>query len=453
MEKEGITMFFTDAKDKLIPTTLSLDSLWRFKGLLEHTTRLLNSLKSRKLQRGNNLVMHLIEDYQVLSSKLYTILTDLLLATDKLDDAQKSTRLHRLVNKLSRELEYIESLTTSVVQNDNYYAKDQPDEFSWFDNVIRLAANDLDVDPSHLLVLFSLYQTIGLRSFAYTGEFHTLDLPVTILNTPWEWSVVWHEIAGLKVKEIKRRFPNIMKETLELVHGQVTNKSDWTEDYLEELFEDAGSILVFGKELIDIFESVLIRTYDQAGTLDSRHPDIKVRVNIAHLLLGQESPDATPDQKAVAKVINDQLSGYLPSQKGSFDNGDPHRIILDAIVAYKMSAADGGAIFENVRSLLSNTTINVPSLERSKQQKEFPSIVLPREPNHEYLELEGAPIKLFNKFTTGENKINGILNLTLSESDYMSPSDHSDDAAHPDKSVTIRFSTSHGDHKWSHKKN
>jgi hypothetical protein len=453
MEKDSITLFFTNTKEKLILTALSLDSLWRFRGLLEHTTRLQNSLKSRKLQRDNNLVMRLIEDYQTLSSKLYETLTDLLLVSDKLDDAQKNIKAHRLVNKLSRELEYIESLATSVLQNDNYYAKDQPDEFSWFDNVIRLAANDLDVDSSQLLVLFSLYQTIGLRSFTYTKEFHTLDLPVTILNTPWEWSVVWHEIAGLKVKEIKRRYPGIMKDTLEVIHSQVAVQSDWTEDYVEELFEDAGSILVFGKELIDIFESVLNRTYDQAGMLDSRHPDIKVRVNVASLLLGQDPPDATQDQRIVAKVIDEKLSEYLPSQKGKFDITDPHQIILDAIIAYKVSAAKGDTIFENAKSMLSNPEINIPILERTAKQRDLKSMQLPRQPDHVYLELEGSPIKLFNKFTTNENKISGILNLSLSESDFISPTDHSDDAAHSDKSVTIRFSTSHGDHKWSHKKN
>jgi len=453
MESEELLQFLANTKEKLTPTSLSLDSLWRFKGLLEHTTRLKNSLKTRKLQRDNNLTISLIEDYQDLSSKLYELLTDTLLNTDALDDTQKNIKAHRLVNKLSRELEYIESLATSVLQNDNYYAKDQPNEFSWFENVIRLAANDLDIDSNRLLVLFSLYQTIGLRSFVYTKEFYTLDLPVTILNTPWEWSVVWHELAGIKVKDIKKRLPNIIKNTLEIVHSQVEVKSDWTEDYLEELFEDAGSILVFGNELIGPFEAILVRTYDQVETLDSRHPEIKVRINIAKLMLGQDTPDATADERVVAKVLKDQLAEYLPSQMGSFDNDDPHRIILNAIVEYKKSATNGDTIFESVRSKLRNTSIKIPTIERSVKQMDLRTLPLPKQPDHIYLELADAAIKLFNKFATNENKVNGILNLQLSESDFMSPSDHADDPAHPKTPVRISFSTAHGTHSWSHKKN
>lgn len=453
MEKNEIALFISKTKEKLTPTSIPLDSLWRFKSLLEHTTRLKNSLSSRKLQRDNNLVSHLLNDYQDLSIQLYSTLTDLLLTLDTLSDAEKNSKAHGLVNKLSRELEYLDSLTTSVLQNDSYYSKDQPDEFSWFENVIQLAANDLDVDSDKLLVLFNLYQTIGLRSFVYTKEFYTLDLPVTMLGTPWEWSVVWHELAGIKVKDIRKRLPNIMKDTLKVVHNRVAVPSEWTEDYLEELFEDAGSVLVFGSELMDIFKAVLNRTYDQANIEDSRHPSKEIRENIANLLLGIQTPTATPDQKIVADVIKEQFSEYLPSQKGSFADDDPHKIILDAITAYKKSPANGDGIYANTKSRISDTSVKIPPVVRSTKQTELRLIEMPKDPDFIHLNVGGILVKLFSKFTTNENKVSRLINLRFSESDFMSPTDHSDDPAHPNASVTIRFSTSHGDHKLSHKKN
>jgi len=448
MDTLEIADFLSNVKAKLKSTGQSFDPIWRLRGLMDHTAMLQSKLKSYNWQRENKIVIDLLEDFQQLATKLYERLIELLEENDDADDEQKTLKAHQLVTKLSRELEYIETLTAAVRENDDYYSKSRPDNLSWFDNLVRLAANDLDVDTSGLLVLFNLYQTLGLRSFAYTKEFQILDIPVTVLYTPWEWSVIWHEVAGYKVKEIKKRVPSVFKDTLQKVESKL--KPDWTEGYLEEIFEDACSILVFGAEFISIFESILNRTYAQVLLNDERHPPIKIRVNLAKLLLGQNVPEATSDERIVAKEMTQQLSGYLPTQMGKFQEGDPHKIIMKAIEGYKQSPADGEKIFEEARSAFMNTNITIPKLQRTQAQTDLKTRGMALSENAISLNISGTIIELFNKFSTTENKIDGLLELNLSGSDFMSPSEHRDDPSHKNK-VEIVFQTNHGDHKWKHK--
>lgn len=450
MEKERISTFLADITVKLETSNQSFDPIWRLRGLMDHSTRLLERLRSRNLQKDNNIVIHLIEDFQELSTKTYAQLFDLLESTQGLDTDTKAIKGERLVNRLSRELRYIESLAIAVLENDNYYLGNNEDNLSWFDNVVSLAANDLDVDRRGLLVLFNLYQTLGLRSFTYTKEFRTLDVPVTVLYTPWEWSVIWHEIAGIKVKEIKKRIPDFIKDALTAVHTRVQNKSDWTEDYLEEIFEDACSVLVFGEKFIPIFEKILNRTYAEPLSGDTRHPSVSTRINMAKLLLGQIVEEATQDQKEAASVINSHMSDFLPSQKGVFQNGDPHSIIMDAMTTYEVSPQDGFRIFQETRSAFSISNIAIPMLTRSAKQVDLRHVELPIDPNSDFIEIGTTKLVLFNKFTNIAAKIEKLLNLNFSESDLMSPAEHKDDPSHSNK-VSVVYPTEHGEHTHRHK--
>ena len=245
--------------------------------------------------------------------------------------------------------------------------------------------------------------TFVLNFFTYLENFAVLTVPIYSVQAPWEWSVFWHELAGYKVRQLKkdttiksikenleniyrlyneakddaikesvksgslyfesskkyigslfsentedklnlvdlgsfeyqfdRMMQNLLKDNLLKQKGDLLKehlldqKGSWHEDdllrianfeeyeqiigqgwcvdWLEELFEDAWSVLVFQKPFLDVFDDILSRHI----ATDGRHPPKTVRLDVAKELLNlmNEGGDVAKQPKTVEESAAQQI--------------------------------------------------------------------------------------------------------------------------------------------------
>jgi hypothetical protein len=159
--------------------------------------------------------------------------------------------------------------------------------------------------------------------FNYAPQVALIGVPITTLQTPWQWSVIWHELAGLLVGQEKIRAliydfldtlpeagrplwqpweeayqleaeqnlllrnqppgntPTILNVTLS-ANTSVYSRHGW----LEEFIEDACTILTLGPTAYDILVTLFTHRYqnlDQGS--DYRHPVPGLRLEVAYQVL------------------------------------------------------------------------------------------------------------------------------------------------------------------------
>jgi hypothetical protein len=69
--------------------------------------------------------------------------------------------------------------------------------------------------PESFPVIPQFGTAYSLGFFNYTDDFMALNLPITALQSPWEWTIFWHEIAGQKIRLLKKtrvEFLNVVRE-------------------------------------------------------------------------------------------------------------------------------------------------------------------------------------------------------------------------------------------------
>ena len=69
--------------------------------------------------------------------------------------------------------------------------------------VVRAAAHSVGIDASNLSVIPQIGSEFALQFFNYAGNFMVLSMSIFTLNAPWEWSIIWHEMAGHLVRQLK----------------------------------------------------------------------------------------------------------------------------------------------------------------------------------------------------------------------------------------------------------
>ncbi len=234
--------------------------------------------------------------------------------------------------------------------------------------VVLVAAAAVGVPAENILIVPG--EVPALTFFHYIENFAVLTLPLYSLQAPWEWSIIWHELAGYKVRRLNAEegrleiqdsmkefflfgglmgpsdleeedfaqaqysnnpeflldltrklsslfqqvlaemFPRLTddeRETLfatlqsilsnaealslesqfQAIMGRLVEKfpftavqeQGWTRDWIEELFEDAWSVLTFHDPFIEIFFG---DTLGHQRSLDEiRHPPLAIRRQVA----------------------------------------------------------------------------------------------------------------------------------------------------------------------------
>ena len=135
--------------------------------------------------------------------------------------------------------------------------------------VINAAIRDVGFNPDIVSVVPQFGNAYSLGFFNYSDDFMALNVPLTKVKSPWEWTIFWHEIAGLRVRLLKKtcvEYQNLLEELFVEIKRDsdddliskirdVQNRPDKFDPYtggLAEIFEACEFILMLAG-----FESTL----------------------------------------------------------------------------------------------------------------------------------------------------------------------------------------------------
>ena len=237
-------------------------------------------------------------------------------AGEKYDDLVKEypRLMQNAIDKLRNEWQRINTIvsTGQVLEQDEKLIRS-------LKSVVAVAAHSVGIEAERIVIVPG--NTFALSFFIYLENFAVLTIPIYSMQAFWEWSIIWHELAGYKVRSLERgKAIDTVKEKLEdlyayykiagkakkeklivgvapnipFIHGYLTqlfSKGDeelilddlggfeyqfeqmvaklpiskyeelraqgWSVDWFKELFEDAWSVLAIGEPFLDIFEDVL----------------------------------------------------------------------------------------------------------------------------------------------------------------------------------------------------
>jgi hypothetical protein len=259
---------------------------------------------------------------------------------------EKWLRRHQVLDKLTREWYVIYSLASSTELGSSFLGQFQP--------YVAQATADIGVaDPQDNFLLIPIFgENFSLVTVSYSASnVAILKLPISVIHSPWELSVIWHEMAGLKVSRIRKEIQDFLddyakrnKLTLtdhqpapgidpitelftrireerrlnkdlllqvrEFLAGQdgpgYPSDEIWSPDWFAQLFEDACSVLAFGDVFVPVLEKILGRQARKL-TADRRYPDLDTRLQVARRLLvlqkGGRSRAVTPAERLTDKLL------------------------------------------------------------------------------------------------------------------------------------------------------
>lgn len=183
-----------------------------------------------------------------------------------------------------------------------------------------------DVALKDFPVILQYGQAYSLRFSNYSDNFAALSIPLWVLESPWEWTILWHELAGEKVRQLKLETPDFFTLRFDEIVNALQNEqaqileAGWSVDWLEELFEDSFSVIHFPIHFLIVFKNLLDRFPD--GGAGQRHPACSVRLAAAlclHLQMKNTHPDSTE-----LPVISDWYA--WDTWKELYDEGDENEL-------------------------------------------------------------------------------------------------------------------------------
>ena len=68
--------------------------------------------------------------------------------------------------------------------------------------VVEYAAFTVEIEAERIAIVPG--DAFALYFFTYLENFAVLTVPIYSVQAPWEWSIFWHELAGYKVRQIKK---------------------------------------------------------------------------------------------------------------------------------------------------------------------------------------------------------------------------------------------------------
>ena len=158
---------------------------------------------------------------------------------------------------------------------------------------------DLQSAQSQTIQIIPYYSDLyGAVFFKYAPQIVGISIPAFRLSTPWDWGIVWHEVATFVARNYRHLFPiewdalvdSFALPDLRMIYT-LGNPSKWPddidpEDWIEEILEDGYSILSLGPSTLPTLERVLQQYYlDDYELADHRHPPVMMRLDMARLLL------------------------------------------------------------------------------------------------------------------------------------------------------------------------
>lgn len=155
-------------------------------------------------------------------------------------------------------------------------------------------------------------QDYSMRFFNYIENVAALNMPLGAVDSPWEWSIVWHEFAHEKIRSLKKEHPDYfdamltdtVKQAAVATPAQI-RRLGWSADWLEEMFADSFSVANFPLHFLYVLKYQLQR-YAEGGNYGSTHPIIAIRLATAMFFHLQ--------RKQIALPMKPGLQSWKPQQ-------------------------------------------------------------------------------------------------------------------------------------------
>lgn len=253
---------------------------------------------------------------------------------DSIDEPHVKLKMQEALDKLVDEWFRVYGIIQSIRgRNSNIESKRIVDLTTPF---VDIAMRDVGLKPEEFPVILQFGQSYSMRFSNYSGGFAALSMPLWILGSPWEWTILWHELAGEKVRMLKTRmlendkidsFEKMFNKTLKELKAEESDVQDfgWSVDWFEELFEDSFSVIHFPINFLIVFKNLLERYPDSGEGM--RHPPRSVRLAVAMCLYAQmnnitELPvrDKWPSWDAWS-----ELESEKDEFKGKFEEFNPYQ--------------------------------------------------------------------------------------------------------------------------------
>ena len=271
---------------------------------------------------------------------------------------------------IAEQREYVTSIgeewsrLMSLVATARFFASESPDRaLLCLQKVIELAKRDLNLQVLEsnlreqlkrqqidgqllrdLNLQFAVLPHFGrhfeLVKFKYAPGIFVIGIPVTSLYCPWDWPVIWHELAGVYIEaqrclgfgvvhEVHQALSpdaaqNVWPQLWEVYGAQLAGlpgeddqaisepqpPADFVRHtWAEELVEDAVGVLCLGESMVASLEAILHWHYadseieemvarELSGVPDTRHPPRALRIAVAEQLVRcmQGQVEAVPDE-------------------------------------------------------------------------------------------------------------------------------------------------------------
>jgi hypothetical protein len=181
-----------------------------------------------------------------------------------------------------------------------------------------------------VITLPYLGRDFKLVTFEYAPYIAVLGMPLYNLETPWDWHVVWHEMAGRVVHHLEHNdsipvLPEDVWETWGNKYCEAPEDTDSVElpaassdttgapdemptgmglieetidraGWVAELLEDAYGFISLGPAMVRTLERVLRQHYKRDDVLlDDRHPPPQLRLDMAGAILLEMAADPEID--------------------------------------------------------------------------------------------------------------------------------------------------------------
>jgi hypothetical protein len=324
---------------------LARDIDWQRASFLFHCLEIVRPSNSPKVTsdiHSEIVVRKILDDYLLLALLFYrqfkADLSNRYNASDStLQEVDVKTSLQRGLEKLIAEWHRVYAIIlairagTSNVTTKKILKKLHP--------VLKSALNDLYLPGFSVILQFG--ESYSLRFSNYTDGIAALSVPTMALESPWEWTILWHELGGEKVRMLKNEKPDFFASKINRVMDQLNEDEKataqefgWSVGWFEELFEDSFSIINFPIHFLYVFKNLLERFPD--GGKGNRHPLRSVRLAVAmslHLqMVGFKSlPDLDTWNDATWLENWRELKEEYPLLPSRFSEFDPAHLLPDPV--------------------------------------------------------------------------------------------------------------------------
>ncbi len=175
---------------------------------------------AQELPLHESVIQEVLSAYQELADRFYSrFRRDL----ERAYAVQKTVKAEEVPLRLQQALDKLinEWLRVDGIAHSSQSLSADTDLLKAINLAVALAAHDLGIDQKIIVVPGEAF---SLCFFTYLADVAILTVPIYSIRAPWEWSIFWHELAGFKVRRLRKSTEiGAIGKNLEFLHQILTD--------------------------------------------------------------------------------------------------------------------------------------------------------------------------------------------------------------------------------------